>query len=93
MHTSPFATQTLGWTTTNLRTHEAADRWTWILIVAPTQPRLTRPLAANLHREQPRIHTRTDLRYREAIAASGRLDGQIDAGSDCSAHIVLPSAV
>lgn len=36
-HTFRFAKQTLGWTTPKLRTPEAADRWTWILIVAHTQ--------------------------------------------------------
>ncbi|MET8275526.1 transposase, partial [Streptomyces sp. NPDC005096] len=32
------------------RTPEAADRWTWILIVAYTQLRLARPLAEDLRR-------------------------------------------
>jgi hypothetical protein len=45
-----FAKQTLGWTTPKLRTPEAADRWTWILIAAHTQLRLTWPLAADLRR-------------------------------------------
>jgi hypothetical protein len=49
-HTFRFAKQTLGWTTPKLRTPEAADRWTWILIVAHTQLRLIRPLAADLRR-------------------------------------------
>ncbi|MGW5351449.1 NF041680 family putative transposase [Streptomyces sp. NPDC004031] len=49
-HTFRFAKQTLGWTTPKLRTPEAADRWTWILIVAHTQLRLARPLAADLRR-------------------------------------------
>ena len=44
-HTFRFAKQTLGWTTPKLRTPQAADRWTWILIVAHTQLRLARPLA------------------------------------------------
>lgn len=48
-HTFRFAKQTLGWTTPKLRTPEAADRWTWILIVAHTQLRLARPLAEDLH--------------------------------------------
>lgn len=47
-HTFRFAKQNLGWTTPKLRAPEAADRWTWILIVAPTQLRLARPLAADL---------------------------------------------
>lgn len=49
-HTFRFAKQTLGWTTPKLRTPDAADRWTWILIVAHTQLRLARPLAADLRR-------------------------------------------
>ena len=44
-HTFRFAKQTLGWTTPKLRTPQAADRWTWLLIVAHTQLRLARPLA------------------------------------------------
>jgi hypothetical protein len=32
--TFPFAKQAFGWTTRKFRTPEAADRWTWILIVA-----------------------------------------------------------
>ncbi|MFE1522095.1 NF041680 family putative transposase [[Kitasatospora] papulosa] len=49
-HTFRFAKQALGWTTPKLRTPEAADRWTWILIVAHTQLRLARPLAEDLRR-------------------------------------------
>jgi hypothetical protein len=47
--------QTLGWTTPKLRTPQAADRWTWIIVAAYTQLRLARPLAADLRRpwEQP----------------------------------------
>lgn len=46
-----FAKQILGWTTPKLRTPEAADRWTWIVLVAHTQLRLARPpLAADLRR-------------------------------------------
>jgi hypothetical protein len=47
-HTFRFAKQTLGWTTPKLRTPEAADRWTWILIVAHAQLRLARALAEDL---------------------------------------------
>lgn len=49
-HTFRFTKQTLGWTLPKLRTPEAADRWTWILIAAHTQLRLARPLAADLRR-------------------------------------------
>ncbi|GAA2604306.1 hypothetical protein GCM10010399_39050 [Dactylosporangium fulvum] len=54
-HTFRFLKQTLGWTTPKLRSPDAADRWTWLLIAAYTQLRLARPLAADLRRpwEQP----------------------------------------
>lgn len=42
-HTFRFAKQSLGWTTPKLRTLEAADRWTWILIVAHTSSGLPGP--------------------------------------------------
>ncbi|MEU0282310.1 NF041680 family putative transposase [Streptomyces sp. NPDC006195] len=56
-HTFRFAKQTLGWTTPKLRTPEAADRWTWLLIVAHTQLRLAQPLAIDLRRpwEKPTV--------------------------------------
>nr|WP_202497620.1 NF041680 family putative transposase [Streptomyces sp. SID5469] len=40
-HTFRFVKQTLGWTRPRLRTPEAADRWTWLVIAAHTQLRLT----------------------------------------------------
>jgi hypothetical protein len=49
-HTFRLFKQTLGWTRPRLRSPEAADRWTWLLIAAHTQLRLARPLAADLHR-------------------------------------------
>lgn len=49
-HTFRFGKQTLGWTTPKVRTPEAADRWTWLLVVAHTQLRLARPLATDLRR-------------------------------------------
>lgn len=48
-HTFRFAKQTLGWTTPKLRSPEAADRWTCILIVAHTQLRLVRPRSSYGH--------------------------------------------
>lgn len=56
-HTFRFAKQTLGWTTPKLRTPDAADRWTWLLIVAHTQLRLARPLAVDLRRPWERPTT------------------------------------
>ncbi|MET9182873.1 NF041680 family putative transposase [Kitasatospora aureofaciens] len=54
-HTFRLFKQTLGWTCPKIRTPEAADRWTWLILAAYTQLRLARPLAADLRRpwEQP----------------------------------------
>ena len=49
-HTFRLFKQTLGWTCPKLRTPEAADRWTWLILTAYTQLRLTRRLAADLRR-------------------------------------------
>jgi DDE superfamily endonuclease len=49
-HTFRLFKQTLGWTTPKIRTPAAADRWTWLTIIAYTQLRLARPLAADLRR-------------------------------------------
>jgi hypothetical protein len=49
-HTFRFLKQTLGWTTPRLRAPEAADRWTWLMIAAYTQLRLTRHLVEDLRR-------------------------------------------
>nr|GLK40505.1 hypothetical protein GCM10017611_73800 [Rhodococcus wratislaviensis] len=42
--------QTLGWNAPRLRSPEAADRWTWIMLVAYAQLQLARPLAEDLRR-------------------------------------------
>jgi hypothetical protein len=49
-HTFRLFKQTLGWTVPKLRTPQAADRWTWLILAAYTQLRLARPLAADLRR-------------------------------------------
>jgi hypothetical protein len=49
-HTFRLFKQTLGWTRPKIRTPQAADRWTCLIIVAHTQLRLARPLAADLRR-------------------------------------------
>lgn len=49
-HTFRLFKQTLGWTRPKIRTPEAADRWTWLIIAAHTQLRLARPLAEDLRR-------------------------------------------
>ncbi|WP_460339899.1 NF041680 family putative transposase [Actinoallomurus acanthiterrae] len=49
-HTFRLFKQTLGWTTPKIRTPEAADRWTWLVITAHTQLRLARHLTEDLRR-------------------------------------------
>jgi hypothetical protein len=49
-HTFRLFKQTLGWTKPRIRDPQAADRWTWLTIVAYTQLRLGRDLTANLRR-------------------------------------------
>lgn len=49
-HTVRLFKQTLGWTCPKIRTPEAADRWTWLILAAYTQLRLARPLAADRRR-------------------------------------------
>ncbi|MGH9259129.1 MAG: NF041680 family putative transposase [Acidimicrobiales bacterium] len=49
-HTFRLFKQTLGWTAPRIRSPEAADRWTWIVIAAHTQLRIARPLVEDLRR-------------------------------------------
>ncbi|MEU1813542.1 NF041680 family putative transposase [Micromonospora aurantiaca (nom. illeg.)] len=49
-HTFRLFKQTLGWTCPKIRTPQAADRWTWMILAAYTQLRLTRALATDLRR-------------------------------------------
>jgi hypothetical protein len=56
-HLFRFCKQTLGWTKARLRDPAAADRWTWLIIVAYTQLRLARALAADLRRPWERAPT------------------------------------
>ncbi|MHA6793782.1 NF041680 family putative transposase [Pseudonocardia bannensis] len=49
-HTFRLLKQTLGWTAPKIRSPQAADRWTWLLIAAHAQLRLARPLAEDLRR-------------------------------------------
>ena len=59
-HTFRFLKQTLGWTRPRLRTPGQADRWTWLIIAAHTQLRLTRTLAEDHRRpwEKPATQPR-----------------------------------
>jgi hypothetical protein len=56
-HTFRLFKQTLGWTTPKIRTPEAADRWTWIVIAAHTQLRLARHLSEDIRRPWERAAT------------------------------------
>jgi len=47
-HTFRFFKQTLRWTTPKLRSPAAADRWTWLLILAYVQLRLARDTVTDL---------------------------------------------
>lgn len=49
-HTFRLFKQTLGWTAPKIRSPEAGDRWTWLIIAAHTQLRLARHLAVDLRR-------------------------------------------
>jgi hypothetical protein len=49
-HTFRFLKQTIGWTTPRVRSPEAADRWTWLVIAAYTQLRLARHLVEDQRR-------------------------------------------
>lgn len=49
-HTFRLFKQTLVWTRPKIRTPEAGDRWTWLVITAHTQLRLARQLAEDLRR-------------------------------------------
>jgi hypothetical protein len=69
-HTFRFLKQTLGWTRPRVRTPGQADRWTWLIIVAYTQLRLTRHLADDLRRPwQPALpaHRLTPGRVRRGF--------------------------
>jgi hypothetical protein len=69
-HTFRLLKQTLGWTTPKIRSPQAADRWTWLVVAAHTQLRLARPLAADLRRpwERPAPPGRlTPARVRRAF--------------------------
>ncbi|HEY7833701.1 MAG TPA: transposase [Ktedonobacterales bacterium] len=47
-HTFRFFKQTLKWTTPKVRAPEAADRWTWLLLLAYVQLRLARDQVADV---------------------------------------------
>jgi hypothetical protein len=56
-HTFRLFKNTLGWTKPRIRDPQAADRWTWLTIVAYTQLRLARALTTDLRRPWERPTT------------------------------------
>lgn len=69
-HTFRLFKQTLGRTKPRLRSSEAADRWTWLVIAAYAKLRLARPLATDLRRpwEKPADPDRlTPVRVRKGF--------------------------
>lgn len=84
-----FAKQTLGWTTPKLRTPEAADRWTWILIVAHTHLRLARPLTADLRRPWERPTT-SDRLTPDRLTPAGSAGGSGTSAPASPARPVFP---
>ena len=73
-HTFRFFKQTLKWTTPKLRSPEAADRWTWLLLLAYVQLRLARDLVADVclpwQRPLP-SERRTPARVRRGFSSLG----------------------
>lgn len=49
-HTFRLLKQTLGWTCPKIRTPQAADRWTWLILAVYAQLRLARGLTSDLRR-------------------------------------------
>jgi hypothetical protein len=68
-HTFRLFKQTLGWTKPRLRSPDAADRWTWLVIAAHTQLRLARPLAVDLRpwEKKAEPHRLTPARVRRGF--------------------------
>ncbi len=82
-HTFRFFKQVLKWTVPKLRSPAAADRWTWLLVVAYVQLRLAQPLVADhrlpWHRPLP-VERLTPARVRRSF-------------SDLLAHLGSPVTV
>jgi hypothetical protein len=77
-HTLRFAKQSLDWTTLRVRQPTAAERWTWLVVLAYTQLRLARPIVTD-HRlpwERPRPTGQlTPYRVRRAFSQLRALFG------------------
>ena len=71
-HSFRFFKQTLKWTTPKLRWPEAADRWTWLLLLAYVQLRLARDQVADVRLPWQRPlppERRTPARVRRGFAS------------------------
>jgi hypothetical protein len=71
-HTFRFFKQTLKWTTPKVRQPEAADRWTWLLLLASVQLRLARDDVADVRLPWQRPlppERRTPARVRRGFAS------------------------
>lgn len=76
-HTFRLFEQTLGWTPPRLRDSAAADRWTWLVLAAPAQLRLARPLVRDLRRPWERLaepNRLTPARVRRGVQEPARED-------------------
>jgi hypothetical protein len=71
-HSVRFVKQTLGWTIPRPRTPEQADRWTWLVLAAYTQLRLTREIACD--QRLPWERPRPQLRLSPTGSAAGFRD-------------------
>lgn len=70
-HTFRLFKQTLGWTRPKIRTPQAADRWSWLIIVAHTQLRLARPIVEDCRKPWERSvpgHKLTPARVRRGVS-------------------------
>ena len=82
-HTFRFFKQTLRWTTPKLRAPAAADRWTWLLILAYVQLRLARDQVADLR-----------LPWQRPLPPERRTPAQVRRGfSPLLAHLGTPATI
>lgn len=82
-HTFRFFKQTLRWTTPKLRSPSAADRWTWLLILAYIQLRLARDAVADVR-----------LPWQPPLPAERRTPERVRRGfSQVHAHLGSPVCV
>ncbi|MCA1729417.1 MAG: transposase [Actinobacteria bacterium] len=71
-HTFRFLKQSMGWTTPRVRHPEQADRWTWLVVAAFSQLRLSRMCVADLRLPWERRYDAgrlTPIRVHRAVSA------------------------